>query len=383
MKVLLVIDHFGPGGAQRQIVELACGLKQHGHEVEMFIYFPQHDFFRPRIEEQQIVVHEYSKVGRFGLGIVSRLASLMRKGGFDVIVSFLKSANAYTELAKLISGGATIVVSERTSHHDDQSRIAAFARRILHVLSDHVVSNSMTHCAWLQRKRWLRKKVTCIYNGLDLEAFYPARSVPQAPPELKLAGIGRIGPEKNILNLIIALDLFHDEFGYIPQISWAGRRDESPAGRVYGQRIDELLESLPGIRSRWHWLGVQSDIPELLQQHDALIHPSSYEGLPNVVCEALAAGLPVLVSDVCDHPLLVADGERGFLFDADGPASIAGAISKLHELNLHDRRRLSRNARDYARANLGSERMVTAYEALFMRLLSTAADTSAVNQPDS
>lgn len=349
----------------------------------MFIYFPQHDFFRPRVEEQQIVVHEYSKVGRFSLGIVSRLASLMRKGGFDVIVSFLKSANVYAELAKLISGGATIVVSERTSHHDDQSRIAAFARRILHVLSDHVVSNSMTHCAWLQRKRWLRKKVTCIYNGLDLEAFYPARSVPHAPQELKLAGIGRIGPEKNILNLIKALDLFHDKFGYIPQISWAGRRDESPAGRVYGQRIDELLESLPGIRSRWHWLGVQSDIPELLQQHDALIHPSSYEGLPNVVCEALAAGLPVLVSDVCDHPLLVADGERGFLFDADDPASIAGAISKLHELNLHDRRRLSRNARDYARANLGSERMVTAYEALFMRLLSTAADTSAVNQPDS
>ena len=375
MKILLVIDHFGPGGAQRQIVELACGLKQQGHEVEMFIYFPQHDFFRPRVDEQEIIVHEYSKVRRFGFGVVISLASLICKGGFDVIVSFLKSANVYTELAKLISGGATIVVSERTSHHDDQSRIAAFARRMLHVFSDQVVSNSMTHCAWLQRKWWLRNKVTCIYNGLVLEAFYPARSVPKASQELRLLGIGRIGPEKNIVSLIVALDLFHDEFGYIPQISWAGRRDERPAGRVYGQRIDELLERLPGIRSRWHWLGVQSDIPELLQHHDALIHPSSYEGLPNVVCEALAAGLPVLVSDVCDHPLLVADQERGFLFDADEPASIAGAIGKLHELNLHGRRRLSRNARDYAKANLGSERMVTAYEALFMRLLSTAGDT--------
>jgi glycosyltransferase involved in cell wall biosynthesis len=375
LKILLVIDHFGPGGAQRQIVELACGLKQHGHELEMFVYFPQHDFFRPRIEEQQIVVHEYSKVGRFSFGVVSSLASLFRKGSFDVIVSFLKSANVYTELAGLISGGATIVVSERTSHHDDKSRIAAFATRMLHVFSDHIVSNSMTHCAWLQGKWWLRKKVTCIYNGLDLDAFYPARSVPQALQELQLLGIGRIGPEKNILNLIKALELFHDEFGYVPQVRWAGRRDDSLAGRAYCRQVDELLESLPGIRSHWHWLGVQTEILELLQQHDGLIHPSSYEGLPNVVCEALAAGLPVLVSDVCDHPLLVADEERGFLFDADEPASIAGAIGKLHELNLHGRRRLSRNARDYAKANLGSERMVTAYEALFMRLLSTAADT--------
>jgi glycosyltransferase involved in cell wall biosynthesis len=364
LKILLVIDHFGPGGAQRQIVELACGLKQHGHEVEMFIYFPRHNFFRPRVDEQQIVVHEYPKVRRFGFGVVSNLAATIRKGSFDVVVSFLKSANVYTELAGLISGGPMIVVSERTSHHDDKSRVAAVATRMLHVFADHVVSNSMTHCAWLQGKWWLRNKVTCIYNGLDLNSFYPVRSALHASKELQLIGIGRIGPEKNILNLINALELFHD----------------SPAGRLYCQQIDELLESLPEIRSQWHWLGVQSDILELLQQHDALIHPSSYEGLPNVVCEALATGLPVLVSDICDHPLLVADGERGFLFDADTPASIAGAISKVQHLNVHDRRRFSRNAREYAEANLGSERMVTAYETLFGRLSNTVAETSALNQ---
>jgi len=49
-------------------------------------------------------------------------------------------------------------------------------------------------------------------------------------------------------------------------------------------------------------------------EHDAFVHPSFYEGMPNVVCEALAAGLPVLVSDVCDHPLLVEKGVQGFLF---------------------------------------------------------------------
>ena len=45
MKVLLIIDHFGAGGAQRQMVELACGLQRRGHAVEMFVYFPRYDFF--------------------------------------------------------------------------------------------------------------------------------------------------------------------------------------------------------------------------------------------------------------------------------------------------------------------------------------------------
>jgi glycosyltransferase involved in cell wall biosynthesis len=70
-----------------------------------------------------------------------------------------------------------------------------------------------------------------------------------------------------------------------------------------------------------------------MQRHDALIHPSLYEGLPNAVCEALAAGLPVLISNVCDHPLLVVEGERGFLFDPSDPLSIAMSIERAAALD--------------------------------------------------
>ena len=112
MKILLVIDHFGSGGAQRQIVELAYGLKQHGHEVEMFVYVPQQVFFRSRLDEQQIIVHEYAKVRRFSFGVIFRLAALMRDGGFDIVISYLKNPNVYAELAKLISGGNLVGISD-------------------------------------------------------------------------------------------------------------------------------------------------------------------------------------------------------------------------------------------------------------------------------
>jgi len=59
MRLLLVIDHLGLGGAQRQIVELACGLAARGHTVELFTYFPQHEFFLRRVLEEGIAVHSY------------------------------------------------------------------------------------------------------------------------------------------------------------------------------------------------------------------------------------------------------------------------------------------------------------------------------------
>lgn len=369
MKILLVIDHFGSGGAQRQIVELACGLQRRGHWVQMFAYFPQYDFFRPRLDAQQIVVHEFDKGFGFSFAVVRKLVALINEQRIDVVVSYLSSPNIYAELAKLIAPRAKLIVSERTSHLDDKSQLSAHLRRALHVLADHVVTNSHAQCEWLKRKWWLRNKVSCIYNGLDPGPYATDRVMPESGEPLRLLAIGRVGPEKNALNLIRGLTAFHRELGYVPEVSWVGGRDGSREGRRYCREVDQLLAKSPEVASSWHWLGVEADVPRLLREHHALIHPSFYEGLPNVVCEALAAGLPVLVSNVCDHPRLVAEGKRGFLFDPADANSIAAAIMRLVQLKSAHWWDLSRNARRYAEENLDSEKMVTAFEKLFAMLL--------------
>jgi glycosyltransferase involved in cell wall biosynthesis len=236
-------------------------------------------------------------------------------------------------------------------------------------LSDRVVANSETQAAWLRSRPWLRNSVSCIYNGIDLHRFRPIESIPRSGRALRLLGIGRIGPEKNLLNLIAGLVRFEEEFGFVPEVVWAGDRDASRAGLRYCERVDALLASLPNVRCRWRWIGRQTDIPGLLHGSDALVHPSLYEGLPNAVCEALAAGIPVLASNVCDHPLLVADGSRGYLFDPEDPGSIAAAIAKLADLDPDARRNFACNARDYAKANLSVDKMVENYAKLFASLL--------------
>ncbi len=368
MKLLLVIDHFGSGGAQKQIVELACGLNRRGHRVEMFTYFPSRSFFRPRLDERHIVVHEYDKGLGFSLGVVRKLARLIIDHHIDVVISYLSSPNIYAELAKLIAPSAKLIVSERTSHFDDKSQVSAFLRRAMHSLADHVVANSESQCEWLQRKWWLKSKVSCIYNGFELDSFAASHNVPGSRGRLRLVAVGRISAEKNALNLIRALILLQRDWDYVPEISWVGERDGGHGGEAYCRQIDELLESCPEVQRHWRWIDVVVDLRQLLQEYDALIHPSYYEGLPNVVCEALAAGMPVLVSDVCDHPRLVADGKRGFLFDPAEPASIAAAIKKLGSLSDDEWRGLSHNARHYAENRLDVGRMITQYEDLMDRL---------------
>jgi glycosyltransferase involved in cell wall biosynthesis len=369
LKLLFVIDHLGLGGAQRQMVDLACGMSRRGHAVEFFVYHPGHDFFAGRVEAAGVVVHKYQKGRGFALGALRKLAALMRGRDFDVILAFLNSPVIYAELARLVAMKPVLVVSERCSHHDDRSIFAGYGRRLLHQAADCVVTNSQTHAEWLRKKWWLSGKVAAIYNGFDLESLKTAVTRPLRPGNIRLLAVGRICPQKNLVNLIEGLRVFHLRNGYVPSVSWVGKRDMDADGSRYGDLVQHTLDKYPEIRAAWNWLGEQRDMRPIFAGHDALVHPSRYEGLPNAVCEALAAGMPTLVSDVCDHSLLVADGTRGFLFDPESAESIAAALQKLTRLSQTEWAAFSRDARIYAEEHLDLERMVCAYEALFIDLI--------------
>ena len=89
-----------------------------------------------------------------------------------------------------------------------------------------------------------------------------------------------------------------------------------------------------------------SDVVSVYRNSDIFILPSIYEGFPNVLCEAMSCGLPVLASNVCDNPNIVADGENGLLFNPLSIDDMAEAISsmltlprqKLEEMGKKSRR---------------------------------------------
>lgn len=350
------------------MVALVRGLVHRGHSVELFLYYPEQDFFRPAINSSGIPVHEFDKRNESSYSITKALIKCIRTGKFDVVLSYLTTPNIYAEIAGLFSTGSKFVVSERSSHLGDRGIVRALASRALHVLADHVVANSLTHTSWLSAKWWLAGRVSCIYNGLEVPDRPAKGNWSQGLAELKLLAVGRIGPEKNILNLVRGLDLLYARHGTVPEVVWVGRQDPSAASLAYRAQVDAFLEARPQVASRWKWLGERMDVPELMVASHALVHPALYEGLPNVVCEAMAVGRAVLVSDVCDHPALVKDGERGFLFNPQEPNDIARAIERLSGLDVDEWSVVGCNAHEFARQNLSVENMVSSYEALFGKL---------------
>ena len=89
-----------------------------------------------------------------------------------------------------------------------------------------------------------------------------------------------------------------------------------------------------------------------------------------MVCEALACGRPVILSNTLDHPRLVQDGQSGFLFDWRDPSDLAEKIRRFNELSYGERANLGKKGRQFAEAHLSMDRYVDEYESLFMNLLS-------------
>jgi glycosyltransferase involved in cell wall biosynthesis len=360
LKVLLVIDSLGSGGAQRQLVNLAKGLKSKGYCVEFLTYYPKINFFRHELVKAGVPIHDVNKKKRFSLNVVAKLFSLIKSKRFSVIISFLDAPNFYCELAKALSiSTVNLIVSERCCCISSPSRI----NRLPHLLANKVVANSYSHGKWLRSSIFLNNKIEVIYNGYFIKK-HSGGTPSRTDGNFRFLAIGRIDEGKNGLRLIQALIESHNNFGILPTVSWIGSQPTDTKSFKVRQQMDQLLLQNPWVK--WEWLGERSDIQCQLSSCDALIHISLHEGLPNVICEAFIAGRPVIASNVCDHPLLVEDGLRGFLCDPLSPESISKSINRFINLTPRERKELGENARHYAEENLTAERMVSEYESLFL-----------------
>lgn len=369
MKLLFIIDNLGSGGAQRQMVTLARGLKARGHHVDFFVYYPQ-DHYRSLLDEADIPVHLHLKSSRFSVAPLFALRRFISQHHYDLVLSFLDTPNFYSEIARIGLGKTKLVVSERFMYPPGPLPIKLRLLQEFHRMADAITVNSHhQRQRMVQEFPWMSGKVQTIYNGVDLERFTPDQAREgRSNSSLDLIAIGSITAKKNMLHLGKALTICRDRYNMKPIVRWVGKQESSEPGRRTFAEIIEFLQS-NNLSEQWEWLGERSDITDLLRQHDTLIHPSFYEGLPNVVCEALACGLPVLASNVCDHPSLVEEGVRGFLFDPHSPGSIAAAVNNFYLTSDEKRREMSEASRTFADTNLSAASFTDNYEKLFFSLV--------------
>ena len=359
--ILLVIDSLGSGGAQRQIVSLAIGFANRGFNVSLFNYNPKIDHFRREVESHQIEIHDLEKRFRFDPRPLLHLRRLIASRRFDAVLSFLNTPNTYTILATIGSKYSRVVVSERFIFSDVNVEVSTWLRYQLYRFADFITVNSFH-----QRDRiirtfpWARNKLITIWNGVDLSKFTPQqKELAAEKTSIRLLAVATLVDWKNAYNLIKALALVR-RMNIPIHIDWAGRLDNSDNSQSEYARCQKLLHDLELVDA-WCWLGVCENMHKIYSKYDALIHPSFLEGLPNAICEALATGLPILASNVCDHPLLVKNGVNGWLFDPHDPQSIADAIINFYQLTKSARQEMGDASRKFAMEKLGMDYFIDKY----------------------
>lgn len=366
MRITCLIDSLGQGGAERQLTALAVGLKRRGHEVDLLAYYPA-DHFRPELEASGVKYRLASGGGKWGT--LLRLRKILRAGTQEVVLAFLEGPSLYAELAALPWRKWGLVVSERAPY-PGLERGRAKWRRWPHHLADAVVANS--HTCGLQLKRaWpeLSDRIVTVYNAIDLDVFQAdakdARDE-RSSPALRIVVAARSSTNKNMLGVAKALKHLRDSGS--PSrltVDWFGGPGRNPEALAAAQgfvRENGLVEWLS-----FH--GATSQIRSEFRSADAVALFSFREGLPNTVCEGMACGKPILMSDVCDSGSLVVDGENGFVGDPRSPQSMASAFRRFADLSPADRQEMGRASRRRAELLLASDTIVGRYE----RILEAAA----------
>ena len=314
------------------------------------------------LEKEGIHAHVQLKKSRFSLDVVRGLRRHIDQGKYQAVVSFLNTPNFYAVLSSFFSRTRpAVIVSERFCDLPGYPNSIELAVRHFYRLSSKIIVNSHhQRMNFIRRYPWMEKRVVTIYNGYDLSEFIAFEGEPDNS-QLTILVVASVSRYKNGLCLVRALDILQKQYGLLPRVNWVGQRVRHGDHLKYLLSMEDEIRRF-GLSEQWQWLDQRTDIIALLHQHDVLVHPSYGEGVPNVVCEALACGRPVIVSNALDHPYLVKDGVNGFLFDWRDPDDLGRKIKAFYDLSRDERHRMGEMGRELAEKDLSIERYVTDFE---------------------
>jgi glycosyltransferase involved in cell wall biosynthesis len=141
-------------------------------------------------------------------------------------------------------------------------------------------------------------------------------------------------------------------------------------GRGSLQKETEQLARELGLATSVRFAGVRNDIPEIMSAADGYIMSSEWEGMPMVLLEAAAAGLPIVTTDVGGNREVVRDGETGFLVRPRDPAQLGRAMLRLMALPASERRAMGARGHEHVRAHYSLSRTVERWEEVYREVLS-------------
>lgn len=368
MKILHYLDTLGRGGAEMQALDVCRNAKAAG--LEMTLVAAGGGALEDEFRSTGVEFIRLERRFPVDLSLVSQIRKIIRERGIEIVHGYQAVDGVHLYLAARGLKSVKKVLSFQGFIQDTRNRLAS---RFLIPRMDANIVVSRGLQKWMEEASGLdtSKNFTVIYNGADPERVKPTGKSLKA--ELGLDEntllLGMIGsfykdPRKDQFTLCKALPEVFARFENAHCV-FAGRT-EPGAEEKQEQCVSFCREN--GIEARVHFLGMRSDVPDILAALDLFIFSSLHEGLPVAVSEAMLAGVSMIVSDI--EPLLeaTANGEFAEVFPVKNVEVLTEKILKL----LDDeglRKNLAASALKHAEENFSIQAHMRKLKRLYESLL--------------
>jgi glycosyltransferase involved in cell wall biosynthesis len=350
-KVVFLIRDLNYGGAQRQLVTLVKALHQEDCLDVTVLHFYSGGPLLKDLIDRGIPTISLEKQERWDvLGFFSRLFWHLKRIQPDVLHGYLGESNIAAIFMKPFFPSTRIIWGIRGSNTPSGrygwlGNLLSLLERLLSSFTDLIIVNSHTGKTDYLDRGYAPDKMVVISNGIDTERFQPdseagakVRSEWGISENTILIGlVGRLSPMKDHPTFLQAAALLSKEREDVRFVC-VGVGDENYAKELY-QLADDL-----GISEKIIWAGGRSDMPAVFNALNIACSSSSDgEGFPNVVGEAMACGVPCVVTDVGDSAWIV--GDKGIVVPPKNPEALAAGWNSLLNLALTDKLALAEKAR--------------------------------------
>lgn len=369
VRVLFFIPSLEQGGAERQVAELVRGLDLDRYEPHLAV-----------CNETDQLGYALPFASRSALDAPSgpeprtlpRLVSVIRRLRPDLVHSYLGHQNIYGRVAVRLAGVGRAVGSVRCTQLPTQYiRQEMLTSRLSHGL----IVNSVAIREELVRRAWLDgSRIDVVENGVDAARFCPL-SPDERASERRRFGMdgttvlvpGRICAQKNQVSVVRALARMR-KAGSLPpdlRVVFAGRQEDSTR---YGLLLRAALGAYR-MNDVVRFVGVVRDVERLMGAADAMLLPSRYEGLPNVVLESMACACPAIVSAPANADALVQEGREGVELGDPAPSAIAAALGRFLGTTAAERAAMGAAGRRHVTERFTVGRMVARTADVYERVL--------------
>ena len=360
--ILFLTRSLDRGGAERQLVLLAKGLAGRGHAVSVAVFFGG-GVYEAELARAGVRVINIGKQGRWDvLPFLNRLVRLLRKERPAVLHSYLGVPNILAAALKPLLPGTRIIWGVRASNvdlsrYDWLSRLAYTLERRLARFADCIIANSNAGKCHAVANGFPEGKMVVIPNGIDTEYF---RFDPEGRRQVRLAW--GVGEDEILVGLAARLDPMKDHPVFLEAASRIARERRDVRFVCVGGGPADYAEALKqhaaalGLTNQLIWVGARDDMPAVYSALDIATSSSYGEGFSNTIAEAMACGVPCVVTDVGDSALIV--GDTGSVVPPGDYNALAAAIGRLIDRPHEERLVLGEVCRARVVSEFGIDRLI-------------------------